>query len=133
MPKKIVIADDDPVCREILTQILSSREYEVCAFDCGLAIMDSLPSLLDSENPPVLIFLDVMLGDTTGIKVLEFIRYELLDKKTPVVMLSANSKHEVTAIHGGPEPELFLEKPFVADTVLSALDEVLSNASICPI
>lgn len=123
--RKILIADDDPVCREILSQILMSGSYEVVAYTSGTDFLSGFKSQFKDLNKPVAVFLDVMLGDMTGIDVLGQIRGYDVTKDIPVIMLSANSRVEVRAIHGGPEPSLFLEKPFIAPTVLSALDSVL--------
>ena len=124
MPK-ILITDDDPVCREILSQILMSGLYEVIAYTSGADFLSNFKNQFTGDDKPVAIFLDMMLGDTTGIDVLGHIKAHDATKDIPVIILSANSATEVKALHAGQEPSLFLEKPFTGVTVLSALKSLL--------
>jgi CheY-like chemotaxis protein len=120
-PAKFLIADDDPVVRHILSAILQSSGNEVVAASSGGECIAKLEEAAASGALPNGIFVDMFLGDLTGLEVLAKIRANHATAKIPVIMLSANPKDEV--LRGGEEmaPDAYLEKPFVADTVLAAL------------
>ena len=66
--KKILIADDDPEIREVLTLLLSSEGYQTSAAGTGQEVLDLLDDSVD------LVILDIMMPDTNGYAVCAEIR-----------------------------------------------------------
>jgi DNA-binding response OmpR family regulator len=120
---KILICDDDPVCREILGQILSIDSHEVVEFNCGTAFLAGYAEHFSQHSAPQAVFLDFMLGDMTGADLLKELHDNVDVSKTALILLSANNHLEMRTIEGEVKPDFFLEKPFVASTVLNALKE----------
>lgn len=128
MAKCALVADDDPVVQHILGAILEAESYQVKTLSSGKACLDYVTALLSTEDTAALdvIFLDVLLDDMSGIEVLTKLR-ACSKKLPPVIMLSANSHDEVFDGSELVSPDFFLEKPFVSETVVQALELVLGN------
>ncbi len=86
MPR-IVIADDDPDIRDLVTFKLTSAGFEVEAFADGEA---ALAAALDQV--PDLMLLDVMMPKMTGTQVVAAIRQHEATAQVPVILLTARSK-----------------------------------------
>ena len=123
---EIIIADDDPVARQILTDILAYGGYHVTTGTCGKEAITLVSSAISNDNPPAAVFLDMMLGDMTGIDVVETLQ-SLHTLSFPVIFLSANAKADIDILHGKSVGDHFLEKPFTAKTILPLLDEILKK------
>jgi DNA-binding response OmpR family regulator len=67
-PAKILVVDDDPIVRDLLTDFLSKRGYRILAAHDGPAAL----SLVDEQ--PRLVLLDIYLPGMDGVKVLREIR-----------------------------------------------------------
>lgn len=127
MAVEVLVTDDDPVVSHILTSILESTGYKVQVAQDAAQCFQILHSCAQGGNCPAVIFLDVMLPDMNGLDVLKKIRE--LYPAVPVIMLSANSQRDMLEIQPDFAPDFYLEKPFVAETVHSALRAVLERSS----
>jgi two-component system response regulator MprA len=109
MSLKILVVDDDPSIREILSIQLTRLGYEVVAAADGLEAVESFKG-----TPPDAILMDLMMPRLDGLAACQQIR--ALEKKagakrTPVLFLTArDSTHDKTsaALSGGDE---FVPKP----------------------
>lgn len=106
--KTILVVDDDPEMRSLLTDFLSNQGYRVRAVGSGAA---ALPLILPSErNQPDLVISDVQMKPMNGIDLLK--RLVTSRPDLPVVMISSfgerDSEREVIAIGA----KKFLAKPF---------------------
>src|SRR5256885_908799 len=93
--KRILLIEDDEDIREVLVELLESEGYAVTAASSGKM---GLKCLRQSNPPPNLIFLDLVMSDMDGG---EF-RHEQLKlsapfAKVPVVVLSADNGVEQKA------------------------------------
>jgi CheY-like chemotaxis protein len=82
--KKVLIIDDSAVIRIAVKKALADSGYELMDAATG-----EIGMKLTTEKNPDLILLDVMLPDTTGLKVCKTLRTEMNIKTTPIIMLSA--------------------------------------------
>jgi CheY-like chemotaxis protein len=119
----ILIADDDPVVRHILTMILEGLGHSVETVSSGEACVTYIASHASESNLPSLVFLDNLLPDITGLEVLSRLRQ--ITDKVPVVMLSASSEAEILDSVTDQMPNVFLEKPFTPSAVAKVLDTLL--------
>lgn len=107
--RKILVVDDDPSIREILSIQLTRLGYEVTTADDGLEAVTAFKA-----STPDAILLDLMMPRLDGLASCQQIR--ALEKKTgakrtPVLFLTArDSTHDKTsaALSGGDE---FVAKP----------------------
>ncbi len=116
MGKKILIVDDDPVIRMLVTDIVSSFGHSVESSENG---KDCLVRL--TEGLPDIIFLDLQMPGMNGMEVLKQIRNDARTASVPVVMLSANS--EVQSLGASDcQPDFYISKPFALADFLKVLN-----------
>ena len=82
MSDKILIVDDEPSNRNILSQELTHEGYSVVAASDGREALRKVES-----SRPDLIILDYMMPDLSGLEVLKELRKR--ENDTPVVMITA--------------------------------------------
>lgn len=102
---KILIVDDDPNIREVLSVLLGSEGYTVEQAEDGSIALEKL-----SADPSVdLVILDIMMPGLSGVEVCQKIRET---SKVPVLFLTAKSQDQdkVEAYTGGGDD--YLVKPF---------------------
>jgi CheY-like chemotaxis protein len=84
MPKRILIADDQPSARELLRTILANALYEVVEAADGIEAVDRA---LDST--PDLILLDIHMPGMDGFAVCHALRANPLFEGVPIVAMTA--------------------------------------------
>ena len=122
MSRKVLLIDDDPVVRILLTEYLGALGYEV---ECSENGVEARAALQDPSGRPDIILLDMILPDTDGPALTEFARSLPDLSKVPIVLLSANSPADALdmARQRGISIEHYLQKPFD----LRSLENVLSS------
>ena len=115
---KVLIVDDDPNIREVISVLLSSEGYEVDAAENGQMAVDKV---YDGGNYDI-ICLDIMMPDMDGITVCNKIRQK---SKVPVLFLTAKSqdKDKVEAYSMGGDD--FLVKPFSQTELLMKIEALI--------
>ncbi len=122
--RRILVADDEPSIREILSVQLVRLGYEVVAAADGVEAV----AMYESEKPD-LVLLDVMMPRLDGLSACQKIR--ALEKKSgarvPVLFLTArDSTHDKTsaALSGGDE---FIAKPISLEDLRDRLETALKR------
>lgn len=122
--KKILLVEDDPDMREMISAFLSSGPYDI-------ALAGSVPAALkrlSQEGPFDLAVLDFWLGRENSISILDMIRSNNQD--TPVIVISGGHHRmdlEATAaISEISGAVVFLQKPFQKSTLLDAVATALA-------
>jgi DNA-binding response OmpR family regulator len=107
MSKRILIVDDSPVMRTLLTEVLA-KEYGVKSTGDGL---EALEYLLNDEPVDALI-LDLSMPQMGGVDLLKRIRSMAAFVSLPVLVLSGHyeSLNRIAAIEAGAND--FMTKPF---------------------
>jgi len=114
----VLVAEDDPVTREALAELLQGEGHRVLAAKDGREALE-----LWAAHRPGLVLLDIMMPGASGYEVCRSIRRE--DRRTPVLFLSAKSE-EVDVVLGlelGADD--FLRKPFGKHELLARVRAVL--------
>jgi DNA-binding response OmpR family regulator len=117
----ILVVDDDPAIRQLLTDVLELDGYEVSVADDGLAAVRAVEAI----NPDFVI-LDVMMPGLDGFGVLSTIRAQP-GEPVPVLMLTAAAESDANARAWAGGVDYYLAKPFTADAVLDLIDGVLTG------
>jgi len=114
---RIMIVDDDPRIRRLLTYQLGNAGYEICTVERG---REALARLL--ADKPALVLLDVMLGDMTGWDVCRQIRKR---SPVPIIMLTARDADAdiVTGLKAGADD--YVSKPYSVAQLLARVEAVL--------
>jgi len=119
----ILIIDDEPGIRTVLTDILEDENYEVLSAADGL---EGLDILKDKEIDCVV--LDVWLPHKGGIDVLKDIKKDYPDLEVIVISGHANIDMAVKAVkHGAFD---FLEKPLSLDKVITLVQNAVKMRSL---
>lgn len=129
MPNPLVIADDDPVVQHILQSILESLGYEVEVWPTGEIAEREIKERAAKDNLPQALFLDMFLGDRTGIEVYQTL-LSCADKDDLAVILITSNKIEEMKDYGSAElPEHYLQKPFTLNEVAELMDKLKLEVS----
>ncbi len=121
---RVVIADDDPVSREILVGLLSKWRYTVLAASDGREAME----MLRAQSQPVLAVLDWMMPGLEGIEICRRVRE--INKSIYVILLTARSSKAniVEALEAGADD--YLAKPFDKEELRARLSVGLRILSL---
>jgi CheY-like chemotaxis protein len=118
----ILIVDDDPDVREIMSGVLSDLGYQVTEADSGEAALDLL-----RKHPPDLMVLDFGMPGSNGAEVAATVRQT--NEGLRILFVSGYS--DTSAIERAVGKAALLHKPFrpaeFAAAVRSSLDEPLSH------
>ena len=112
---KILLAEDDPTMVSLLKTLLKMEGFDVVA----LAADSDVPAAIQREKPDAL-FMDVHLGEQSGMQILESIRKRDGPGKLRVVMTSGLNVKDECMRRGA---DAFLMKPFMPDDLLSLLKQ----------
>ena len=121
VPKSALLVEDDPPLRKLVAGYLKLLHFAVVEAADGNKAMTAL-----GQQPYDLICLDLMLPESSGYDVLEFIRKQGL-KRVPVLMMSARSLPEDRAQAEELGATLYLIKPFTRSEFSRAVTAVLEQ------
>ncbi|MEM7159433.1 MAG: response regulator [Myxococcota bacterium] len=122
----VLVADDEPYIRSLVSQILERTGYSVVEADDGRRAI----ALLDEHGAAVeMVLIDVMMPGANGLDALEAIRRR--SSSLPVVLMSGHSDAGEAATRGDHNT-WFLPKPFGVEAVLDILDRASDRASCSP-
>ena len=121
----ILIAEDEPMIRELLEIILEAEGYTLHIAENGKQALE-----LWNENQIDLICLDIMMPELDGYSVCRKIRET--DQTTPILFLSAKTEEEsvVQGLEIGAND--FIRKPFGKQEVVARIKLALRNSPTDP-
>jgi DNA-binding response OmpR family regulator len=122
MGSRVLVVDDDPAIRRILSQTLELEDYEVT----GAADGEEALEMISGEMPDVVI-LDVMMPRMHGFDVLRQIRHNPETADLPVILLTAKSSAEDTWEGWREGVDYYMTKPFDVEELIRFLSYVLSG------
>jgi two-component system OmpR family response regulator len=117
-PIKVLVVDDEPNIRDLLTTSLRFNGYSVYAVGNG-----SDAVVAAEKGKPDIILLDVMLPDQSGFAVTKKLRSMGID--VPVLFLTARDETEdkVTGLTVGGDD--YMTKPFSLDEIMARISAIL--------
>ncbi|MBM3878875.1 MAG: response regulator [Verrucomicrobia bacterium] len=120
--KRILVIDDDPALRELVTRALQLHGYEPLEAPDGLSGLE-----LARAQRPDLIISDIMMDNGDGYQVLAHLREHPATAGVPLILMTGDprSGHMRRGMEGGADD--FLPKPFTVDTLLAAVDTRLQK------
>jgi len=105
-PARILIVDDDPEMRELLTEMVEGLGHEAVAAPDGVAALSAI-----TEKPPDLVLCDVSMPGLDGFEVCRRLKADLKTRLIPVVLITGiGDEHKIQGIEAGADD--FLGKPF---------------------
>jgi CheY-like chemotaxis protein len=123
-PKRILVVDDDPDVRLIVTLLLDAAGYEV---DTAQDAYEALLKLYDTH--PDLMLLDLMMPESDGFDVVHAVRVDPETRGLPIVIMSAklgliNLRHH--------EVQGYVPKPLDAVGLVETIEQVLRQNFVSP-
>lgn len=118
---RVLVVDDDPAIRQLLTDVLELEGHEVSVAVDGLAAVRAVEAVC-----PDFVVLDVMMPGLDGFGVLTAIRAQP-GEPVPVLMLTAAAEPDANARAWANGVDYYLAKPFTADAVLDLIDGALTG------
>jgi diguanylate cyclase (GGDEF)-like protein len=112
-PQKVLIADDDPINRDVLCELLQP-EYTVVLAKNGVQALERA-----ARHLPDLILLDVMMPDMSGFEVLRRLRATPQLEHVSVIFISGLNRPEDEAAGLKAGASDYIAKPFNATVVLA--------------
>lgn len=119
---KIVVADDEPHIRRLVSFTLGNHGYQVIEATDGGEAFDTVRAEL-----PDLVLLDVMMPVMTGYDVLDKLKNDPVTHDIPVVMLSAKSQATEIAAGLARGAHEYICKPFTPKDLLQRVGELLGT------
>lgn len=124
--RRILVADDDPVFRRLLTSIIEKEGYTaVVAVDGGEAYR-----ILQSDADFSGAIFDMMLPTIDGLEIIRHMRTEKRLMRIPVMTITSEQDLRVTAASFAAGAKLFLPKPFTPTQFLATFKILLSDRSV---
>jgi twitching motility two-component system response regulator PilG len=116
LEKSILVVEDSPTSRKVITMVLLKMGYLINEAACGEVALRKV-----HEQPPHLILLDAMLPDMTGYDILAKLQEDPRLKGIPVVMLTAKDSpiDREKGLRAGAVA--YLTKPFNPDKLHSVI------------
>jgi two-component system phosphate regulon response regulator PhoB len=123
--RRILVVEDDPDLRELLTYDLTHEGFAIAATDLGAEALR-----LCQRDVPDLVLLDLMLPDYSGIEVCRALRRSPETKDVPIVFLTACGA-DADRIHGlevGADD--YVSKPFQMRELVLRIQALLKRAEV---
>ncbi len=119
---KVLVVDDEPNIRDLLSASLKFAGYEVQTAINGKQAIEAAASW-----QPDIILLDVMLPDMNGFSITKKLRS--MDVTTPVLFLTARdeTQDKITGLTVGGDD--YVTKPFSLDEILARIQAILRRST----
>ena len=120
----ILVVEDDPDIRELVSYNLGKEGYTVAAAESGERALELLPT----ANPD-LILLDIMLPGADGLDVLRSLKGEPASSRIPVILATAKSEDTdiITGLELGADD--YLTKPFSPKVLIARIRALLRRTA----
>lgn len=123
MEPKILIVDDEPLIRMLISQTLEDLEEE------GVEILTASNGAeglaLIKEERPQLVFLDVMMLKMNGFDVCRTVKHDLGMNEVYIIMLTAKGQEFDKQKGQEVGADIYMTKPFDPDELLEKAQDVL--------
>lgn len=120
--RTVLVADDDPMTRQVLATVLDLEEFEVVLAEDGNQALELL-----RKDPPDAAVLDHMMPGLSGMEVIAELRADDATRDLPVVLLTAA---QTSSLPGDPVDEgaqAHLEKPFSPLHLIEVLESLMGG------
>src|SRR5712691_3301126 len=125
MPRPALIIEDDADIAESVRYNLETAGFKAVVASTG---EQGLTLALDTQNPPSVIVLDLMLPGMNGMELCRRLRRESQTRRTPIIMLTAKTSEadRIAGLDLGADD--YIGKPFSVREFLARVRAVLRRA-----
>ena len=122
--RTVLVADDDPMTRQVLSTVLDLEEFEVVLAEDG----DEALRLL-REQPPDAAVLDQMMPGRSGLEVIAALRADEATAHLPLILLTAAQAGSLPADPVDEGAQAHLEKPFSPLHLIEVLESLMGSSA----
>ncbi|MBF0165048.1 MAG: response regulator [Magnetococcales bacterium] len=125
---RVLVADDNPVSREILQKSFESFSFKVTCVASGEEAVFEMERAIATRHPYRMVYLDWQMGEMDGIRTAREISRRFPQAHIPkIIMVTAYSREDIILAADGAGIDAFLTKPInlsvLFETVLSVLKQ----------
>lgn len=120
---RLLVAEDEPHIRRILTTLLEASGFHVTVVEDGPAALEELRTPRHFD----LVIMDLLMPGLTGLEVLERLRQLSHRRETPVVILTAKGQDVDRDRAFALGASDFMTKPFSPKKLLNRVDQLLAQ------
>jgi len=124
-PIRILLADDHPANRQVVALILGSLGVDLVSVENGAEAVEAF-----KQGPFDVVLMDLQMPVMDGLTAIRLIRAHEAAQgmlRTPVLVISANIQADHLKASAEAGADSHLAKPILAPTLISALEEALSQ------
>ena len=122
-PKRVLVADDDPVMRHLLTTIVKEQECEVVVANDGREAY----RILQGDSQFRAAIFDMTMPHLQGLDLIRYMRSERRLMRIPIMMITAEQDLKLMASSFTAGATAFLLKPFTPEQLQSAIRMLLGS------
>ena len=126
--KTVLVVDDDPDIRELITWKLARAGYSTLVAGDGEAGLAAVAAGDGQGRAPDLVLVDWMMPKMSGIDVCRALRENPATADIPVVLLTANAQATDVALGLAAGVDDYIAKPFSPREMLSRIEAVLTRS-----
>jgi DNA-binding response OmpR family regulator len=119
---KILIVDDDPGIRMLLSRFLEREGFEVILAEDGLEGQEKA-----KKNHPDLIIFDVVMPKMDGLTAARLIKLYKPLSSVPIIFLTAKDAEKEIQLAQEAKAEVYITKPFEVHRVIEVINELLAS------
>jgi DNA-binding response OmpR family regulator len=119
---KVLIVDDDPGIRMLLSKFLQREGFETIMAQNGLEGVESAKKL-----QPDLIIMDVVMPQMDGLTAARLIKFYKPLSEVPILFLTAKDADKEIELAQEVRAEVYITKPFDVRQVIDVVRETLSG------
>lgn len=125
-PNRVLVADDDPVMRLLITTIIKQRDCEAIVANDGREAY----RILQTDSRFRAAIFDMTMPFLEGLDLVRYMRSERRLMRIPIMMISARQDIQLMSNSFSAGATAFLPKPFTPEQLQSAIRMLLGTGSI---
>ena len=122
-PNRVLIADDDPVMRHLLTAAVKQQQCEAVVASDGREAY----RILQSDSKFRAAILDMSMPFLEGLDIVNYMRSEKRLRKIPIMIITAEESLKLMTDSFSAGATAFLPKPFTPEQLESAIRVLLHS------
>ncbi len=126
--KTVLVVDDDPDIRELITWKLSQAGYTTLAASDGEAGLEAAIAGDTGGRVPDLILVDWMMPKMTGIELCRALRENPVTSRIPIILLTAKAQESEVERGFAAGVDDYIVKPFSPREMLGRIQAVLARS-----
>jgi len=123
--KRVLVADDDPITRRLVTSAVLREGFEIVVVNDG---REAYRILQSDANFKAAIF-DMMMPHLEGLDIIRFMKTEKRLMRIPAMIITSEQNLKLMSDSFSAGASLFLRKPFTSEQLQATLRILLSTSS----